>query len=222
MRARFLEWFALCLLVVAGAWLLFHSSRTAPADKAARRAVFTSVHSGATAPDPLAGLANPAGASPAGVVKTNRYAYRLTNTAKPLGELVHDRRAVLLENALIDTGSPLNFSIPKHLRAAGDPGAYIVQARGPITAAFRATLAQAGAGIVSYIPNDAYLVRVPAAGAGALAAQSAGAVGDSLRAVLQDSSLAAGPGRGAEIPAGERAVEPRPVRRRRGPDHPAD
>ena len=171
MRLRRFIWIALCLLVAAGAWLLFHSDRAASADKAARRAVFTSLHSSATAPDPLAGLANPTGASPNGVVKTNRYAYRLTNTAKPLGELVHDRRAVLLENALIDTANPLNFSIPKHLRVAGDPGAYIVQSRGPITAAFRATLAQAGAEIISYIPNDAYLVRLTAGGAGGLAAQ---------------------------------------------------
>ena len=173
--------------------------------------------------DPLVGLANPAGASPAGMVKTNRFAYRLTNTAKPLGELVHDRQAILLENALIDTGSPLNFSIPAHLRAQGDPGAYIVQARGPINAAFRATLAQAGADIVSYIPNDAYLVHVPAAGAGALAAQSAGAVGDSLRAVLQDSSRrCSGLAVEQKYSAGERAVEPRPVRRHGGADDPAD
>ena len=57
------------------------------------------------------------------------------------------------------------------MQAQGDPGAYIVQARGPINAAFRALLARAGAQIISYIPNDAYLVRVTAGGAGGLAAQ---------------------------------------------------
>ncbi len=80
-------------------------------------------------------------------------------------------KAILLENALIDTGSPLNFSIPPQLQAQGDPGAYIVQARGPVNAAFRALLARLGAGIVAYIPNNAYLVRVSAAGASLLAAQ---------------------------------------------------
>ena len=97
-----------------------------------------------------------------------------------------DRHAILLENALIDTASPLNLSIPKNLQSQGDPGAYIVQARGPIDTAFRAMLAAAGAEIVSYIPNDAYLVRAPAGAAGGLAAQSTGAGGDSLRAVLQN------------------------------------
>ena len=73
-----------------------------------------------------------------------------------------DRHAILLENALIDSSQPLNFSIPKNLQSQGDPGAYIVQARGPIDNAFRAMLARSGAEIVSYIPNDAYLVRAPA------------------------------------------------------------
>jgi len=48
------------------------------------------------------------------------------------------------------------------LQSQGDPGAYIVQARGPIGQCFRAMLARSGAEIVSYIPNDAYLVRAPA------------------------------------------------------------
>ena len=88
------------------------------------------------------------------------FAYRLSNTTKSLDELVHDDKAILLENALIDLRNPLNFSIPKNLQSQGDPGAYIVQANGPIDNAFRAMLAAAGAQIVSYIPNDAYLVRV--------------------------------------------------------------
>ncbi len=102
-------------------------------------------------------------------VKTNQFAYRLSNTTKTIGELVGDRHAILLENALIDTARPLNLAIPKNLKSSGDPGAYIVQARGPIDSAFRAMLAAAGAEIVSYIPNDAYLVRVPAGAANGLA-----------------------------------------------------
>ena len=109
----------------------------------------------------------------AGTVFASTNPVRLAASAtrsKTIGQLAGDRHAILLENALIDTGSPLNFSIPKHLRSPGDPGAYIVQARGPIDAAFRAMLAAAGAEIVSYIPNDAYLVRAPAGVANGLAA----------------------------------------------------
>ena len=49
--------------------------------------------------------------------------------------------------------------IPEHLRAVGDPGAYIVQARGLITEGFRAAIVAAGGEVVSYVPNNAYLVR---------------------------------------------------------------
>ena len=101
--------------------------------------------------------------------KTNLFALRLSNTTLSLDQLMGDRHAILLENALIDTASPLNLGIPKNLRSQGDPGAYIVQARGPIDAAFRAMLARAGAEIVSYIPNNAYLVRAPAGASGGLA-----------------------------------------------------
>ncbi len=100
---------------------------------------------------------------------TNRLAYRLTNTAQPLSQLLRSDRAVLLRNALIDTalGTP---NIPDHLRAQGDPGSYIVQARGAVTDEFRAQLAGAGAEIISYVPNNAYLVRATAGVAGTLRA----------------------------------------------------
>ena len=57
------------------------------------------------------------------------------------------------------------------MQSPGDPGAYIVQANGPIDGAFRAVLAAAGAQIVSYIPNNAYLVRISSGGAAGLAGQ---------------------------------------------------
>lgn len=98
--------------------------------------------------------------------RTNRLAYRLSNTARPLSELVRREHAILLENALLDTESPTSLPIPQHLRAVGDPGAWIVQARGPLDNAFRERLRAAGATIVAYIPNNAYLVR---ASAGAVA-----------------------------------------------------
>jgi subtilisin family serine protease len=86
-----------------------------------------------------------------------------------LPELLRSGRAVLLRNALIDTalGAP---RIPEHLRAAGDPGAYVVQARGAVSEEFRAMLGAAGAEIVSYVPNNAFLVRASAGAAGRLRA----------------------------------------------------
>jgi subtilisin-like proprotein convertase family protein len=98
---------------------------------------------------------------------TNLFAYRLTNSALPFEELLRSDFSVLLRNALIDTrrGAP---AIPAHLRAAGDPGAYIVQARGLITDEFRDELRRAGVEIVSYVPNNAYLVRASANAARAL------------------------------------------------------
>ncbi len=89
----------------------------------------------------------------------NHLALRLSNTTTPLGQLLRCPAAVLLENALLDTAQPLALPIPDHLRAQGDPGAYIVQSRAPLNDAFRARLHAAGAVIVAYIPNQAYLVR---------------------------------------------------------------
>src|SRR5580765_5140200 len=109
----------------------------------------------ATAPAPI----NPAPAN-------NRLPYRLANTPQTSGQLLRNDRAILLENALIGTTQPLALSIPADLRAKGEPGAYIVQARRPLDDAFRAELKAAGATIVAYIPNNAYLVRATGAAAG--------------------------------------------------------
>ncbi len=82
---------------------------------------------------------------------------------RPSASCQRSDTAILLENALLDTARPASLPIPDHLRAQGDPGSYIVQARGPIDAAFRSLLKTAGAAIVAYIPNNAYLVRASAA-----------------------------------------------------------
>ena len=83
---------------------------------------------------------------------------RLSNTSTPFPQLVHSPTAILLENVLLDTAQPIALSIPDHLRAHGDPGAYVVQSRSPLDDACRARLQAAGAVIVAYIPNQAYLV----------------------------------------------------------------
>src|ERR1035438_4620492 len=95
---------------------------------------------------------------------TNRFALRLSNTTTPMAQLQRDDHALLLENALLDTARAMP-SIPDHLRAQGDPGSYLVQSREPINDAFRSLLQAAGATVVSYIPNNAYLVRASASGA---------------------------------------------------------
>ena len=77
----------------------------------------------------------------------------------PLAELARSDRALLLRNVLLNTANPARPEIPEHLRAQGDPGAWIVQSRGAITASFREWLIGSGAEIISYVPNNAFLVR---------------------------------------------------------------
>src|SRR5207237_2038748 len=80
--------------------------------------------------------------------------------------------AILLDNAFIETGSQRPVEVPEHLRAKGEPGSYLVQSRHALDNAFYSSLREAGAEFVSYIPNNAALVRVSAAGASQLAALS--------------------------------------------------
>jgi O-glycosyl hydrolase/subtilisin-like proprotein convertase family protein len=158
----------LCLLCLGGAWFFWPREKGRDGSPSRPPVAVTpaaATSSASTAPKNLTAVSTNTATS----AKTNPFAWRLSNTTKSLGQLMQDRHAILLENALIDSSQPLNLSIPKNLRSQGDPGAYIVQARGPIDNAFRAMLATAGAEIVSYIPNDAYLVRAPAGVANGLA-----------------------------------------------------
>jgi subtilisin-like proprotein convertase family protein len=171
MNKRSWIWILLCVLLLAGLWLFRptaqrrgHSSQSAVVPA---RPTVTTTRAASTAPV----LFSSANAATNSAPKTNAFAYRLTNTQKSLAQLMNEPHAILLENALLDTHVALNLSIPKHLQSQGDPGAYIVQAKGPINNAFRAALAAAGAQIVSYIPNNAYLVTVSAGGAGGLSSQ---------------------------------------------------
>lgn len=156
------------LLVLAGIWL-FWPSRHQPAVPA------RPVAKKAAAPVVSAALTSPTSAAPGqkpdekrSVASVTRDQFRLTNTSKDIDELSRAPHAVLLENAWVDTDVKTPLTIPKPLQAAGDPGAYIVQARGAADGAFRAAVTAAGAQIVSYIPNNAFLVQMTAAGAGAL------------------------------------------------------
>ena len=99
--------------------------------------------------------------APVGNVPDPEFPFRLRNTGAPLAALLHDDHAILLRNALIDT-TARPPEPPAHLRAHGDPGSYIVQSRGPIRSAFRRAIQSTGGRVISYLPNNAYLVEAPA------------------------------------------------------------
>ena len=141
--------------------------QTPGAATSAAESVQTTLTSASTAPFVLFTLNKDTNASvaTAAVKRAERLKYRLSNTTESVGQLTHNPHALLLENALIDASRPLDFPIPDALKSQGDPGTYIVQARGPINDAFRSALRDAGAEVVSYIPNNAYLVRLTAGGA---------------------------------------------------------
>lgn len=131
------------------------------------------------------------------------FPHRFRNTAATVGELIAHDRALLLLGAFVDTASGEPLELPEALRSAGDPGAWIVQAHGVIGKSFREALRAAGAEVVSYIPNNALLVRGDAATAERLlAAEGVAAVlsyepafkldSELLRQALADEPLAAG------------------------------
>ncbi len=172
MRLRPVAWFIISLLCFAGALYFWglgdkwsrESAPVQPGTAAPPASVSAPQASMGVTPIRLLSSAGTMNIPP--VVKTNHtpqpvsptLRYRVSNTAKTLKELIVNDRAILLENALLDTAQPTTLSIPQHLRAQGDPGAWIVQSRGALDQAFRRELAAAGAAIVSYIPNNAYLV----------------------------------------------------------------
>ncbi len=182
MRRRPIFWFTISLLCFVGAYSFWRLGDQWEARKAAGRAAATNQpQPAASAPKPssqagpgpmrLLARASEAGAlSPTNLAPKARIGYRLSNTTQPLRQLLRNPKAILLENALLDTAQSTDLPIPPSLRAQGKPGAYLVQARQPVDAAFRALLQQAGASIVSYIPNNAYLVRASEAAADALRA----------------------------------------------------
>lgn len=129
-----------------------------------------------TAPQPAgAALASPSPAQPVpmaapAAVEPEPFPYRLRNTPDSMEQLVRNTHAILLRNALLDTRGARLPDIPAALRAEGDPGSYIVQARGPLNEVYRRQVVAAGGRVVAYVPNNAWLVRTPAEGAARLAA----------------------------------------------------
>lgn len=164
MHLRTRTWFVislLCFVAAAVFWQL--GERKSARDRAARESAKAATNSPAV--DAASSSAAPVPA--VAPVKTNTTAqvrqaafpHRLTNTTMTVDQLSRSASGLILRNALIDSSAPLSLNIPAHLRAEGDPGSYVVQSRGPVTEAFRAALQQAGAEVVAYVPNNAYLVR---------------------------------------------------------------
>jgi subtilisin family serine protease/subtilisin-like proprotein convertase family protein len=163
-----IKWIAVGVLCLAGVLYLRHWGATGSGRRASQQ------ESASAASRPLVQATPASSSSPSTSLVSQKRpleSYRLSNTATPLGQLLHRDSAILLENARLDSSSPMALKIPPHLRSAGDPGAYIVQARGPANSAFQAALKAAGVVSVSYIPNNAWLVRASQAQASALAAR---------------------------------------------------
>jgi len=112
----------------------------------------------------------PANALATATVPDPAFPHRLRNTVKPINQLAREDTAILLKNAFVDTTRPLTLALPEHLRSPSPPTSYVVQSRGPLTGDFRARLREFDAAIISYVPNNAYLVRVTPDNARRLAA----------------------------------------------------
>ena len=177
MQRKSLFWFAVSLMCLGGAAYFWHLGDEWQARKDAAR---SAANPSATAVAPPQAKTTPHAFAHAGTnqlapvtaTSTNPYPYRLANTDQSLNQLIHNDKAILLANALIDTTKPLPPGIPDRLRSAANGGSYVVQARGALTPEFRAALRDANATIISYIPNNAYLVRVSDSGAQDLSANA--------------------------------------------------
>src|ERR1043166_899629 len=154
MRWRPLLWLCLSMLFFAAAAYFWHLGNEWEARKVAAPpaqvppAKNLATNQSAVKAPKLTGqspAATTQSASSAGVLASeqktasgSRFPYRLSNTKKSIGELTHDDKAILLENALVDTTGSKDLGIPSHLKSDGDPGSYIVQSKGPLDNNFRA------------------------------------------------------------------------------------
>lgn len=181
MQLRTRTWLVICVLSLVGAAVFWRLGEQRLAGRAGTTSVPTvqpaAVPSAATpllspsspsaTTSPAQPTASSAPPSPAASLiapsATNRASLRLRNTTRSIDELARDDRAVLLRNALIDTTSGTALPIPDHLRAGAEAGSYVVQARGIVSEKFREAITSAGASVVSYLPNNAFLVAATAA-----------------------------------------------------------
>src|SRR2546423_753903 len=90
-------------------------------------------------------LSQPSSATPPPLVSgkpDDRFKYRVSNSSQTIGQLIHNDKAILLENALLDTTASFDkLNIPDSL-ASDDPGAYIVQSKFALDDKFRSQIKQ--------------------------------------------------------------------------------
>ncbi|HUS36765.1 MAG TPA: hypothetical protein VM680_15565, partial [Verrucomicrobiae bacterium] len=163
MRSNFRFWLALSLLLGAGAIVVWFKGRPQTTDSPAAvawaqpQSATARVQALMTTPSVLAATGGTV-TKPTGT-KTLTQRYQLKNVDQTIETLQRVESAILMKNALIDTRQRIELSIPEKFRAGENPGAYIVQANSAPTAAFQQMLKDAGAEIVAYVPNNAFLVK---------------------------------------------------------------
>ncbi len=151
MRLKPRTWFVISLLLFgAGAWMWHYAEKVS--------------HERSASGGPKAVSALKAPLINAGNAKAGARAksYRLSNTRQTLAQLLHNDHAIILRNALIDTSRPLRLNIPAQLRTSGAAGSYIVQFDRPLNQEFYDSVKKDGGVYVSYIPNNAALVKADA------------------------------------------------------------
>src|ERR1051325_4822392 len=161
MRSSLRFWLALSLLLVTGAIVVWLKGRPEKSSAAVAwsRPQSAAVQMPALLTTPSVLAANGAQAKKPENASAQRARYQLKNVDQPIETLTRVDSAILMRNALIDTRQPVDLAIPADLRAGENPGAYIVQADRAPTAEFQNALKAAGADIVAYVPNNAFLVK---------------------------------------------------------------
>jgi subtilisin-like proprotein convertase family protein len=167
MRLKPRAWFLISLLLFAAAICMWqYAEKYAAAHRPVEKRAATAKTGALQSQQPPVVKAAAANAA------AKRKSYRISNTTQTIAQLLHNSHALILRNALIDTEVAVGLEIPAHLRARGAPGSYLVQADRPLDRAFYAELSKAGVSYISYVPNNAALVKASPAQATNLAAQA--------------------------------------------------
>lgn len=161
MRSNVRFWLALSLLLGAGAIVVWFKGRpdqsAAPVAWAQRQATVAEIPALLSTPSVAAALGTQPAKPESAAARATRY--QLKNVDQPIEALTRVDSAILMRNALIDTRQPADLPIPADLRAGKNPGSYLVQADQAPTADFQNNLKAAGAEIIAYVPNNAFLVK---------------------------------------------------------------
>src|SRR6185295_5693836 len=113
MRRR-LTWILLCFALLGGVALLWRAGERKTSHENNLATSQGTASNGATPQAPA--VTQPVAATSNVVATGSDFPYRLTNTRQNPDDLLRNEHAILLENALIDTGLSL-MAIPEKLRA---------------------------------------------------------------------------------------------------------